>query len=45
MSDTLLFDTICSLYDKREQYITAMSKGKQGDAAKSIVDMIIKYTK
>lgn len=45
MSDTLLFDTICSLYDKREQYITAMSRGKQGDAAKSIVDMIIKYTK
>ena len=45
MSDNMLYDTICSLYEYREQYIEAMSAGKQGNAISSIVDMIVKYSK
>lgn len=45
MSDILLYDTICSIYEKRQQYVEAMSAGKQGNAIQSIVDMITKYSK
>ena len=45
MSDNLLFDTICSLYDNRDKYIEAMSNGSQKDASRTIVDMLVKYSK
>ncbi len=45
MSDNLLFDTICSLYDNRDKYIEAMLSGSQKDASRTIVDMLVKYSK
>ena len=45
MSDNLLFDTICSLYDNRDKYIEAMLNGSQKDASRTIVDMLVKYSK
>ena len=45
ITDSLLFDTIMSLYKNRNQYIETMSACKQGNSIDTIMNLINKYSK